>query len=156
MLDTIDPIPPENIFRVDASRRVLIPFWDIPVSAGFTSPAENHIRERLNLQDLCVLHPDCTHFVKATGESMIGDYIYPGSILVVDSTIPVDTGKVIVAYVNDGWCVKRFVSKAPMVMLESSNSLYAPIYLHPDRDRFDVLGVVTYIISKPPKYVRPC
>ncbi|MBD2752638.1 S24 family peptidase [Spirosoma validum] len=155
MIDTIDPIPPENIFRVDPSRRALIPFWEIPVSAGFTSPAENYIQERLNLQDLCVLHPDCTHFVKATGESMTGDYIYPGSILVVDSTIPVETGRVIVSYVNDGWCVKRYVNKDPLVMLESSNSLYAPIYVQPG-EVFKILGVVTYIVSKPPKYVRPC
>lgn len=154
MIDRIDHIPPENIYRVDSTPRKPIPFLDFPVPAGFTSPAENHIRERLNLQDLCVIHPDCTHFVKATGDSMVGDYIYPGSILVVDSVVPVETGKVIVAYVNDGWCVKRFVNKPPMVMLESSNSAYPPIYLHPERDRFDVLGVVTFIISKPPRYVR--
>lgn len=154
MIETIDPIPPENIYRVDPTQRELIPFWDIPVSAGFTSPAENYIRERLNLQDLCVLHPNFTHFVKAVGESMIGDYIYPGSILVVDSTIPAETGKVIVAFVNDGWCVKRYVAKDPLIMLESSNSLYAPIYVHPG-EAFRVLGVVTYIVSKPPRYVRP-
>lgn len=154
MIDTIDPIPPENIFVVDPTRRKNLPFWDIPVPAGFTSPAENYIRERLNLQDLCVVHPDCTHFVKAVGESMMGDYIFPGSILVVDSTIPVDTGRVIVAWVNGGWCVKRYVDKKPLIMLESSNEKYLPIYIHEDRDQFIVLGVVTYIISKPPKYVR--
>lgn len=155
MIDTIDHLPPENIYAVDPTRRIDIPFWDTPVPAGFTSPAENYIRERLNLQDLCVLHPDCTHFVKAVGESMTGDYIFPGSILVVDTTIPVDTGRVIVAWVNGGWCVKRFVRKEDMVMLESSNEAYLPIYLHEDRDQLIVLGVVTYIVSKPPKYARP-
>ena len=58
MINTIDPIPPENIYQVDASLRTKLPFWEVPVSAGFTSPAENFIRERLNLQDLCVAHPD--------------------------------------------------------------------------------------------------
>ena len=155
MIDTIDFIPPQNIYQVDSTRRNDIPFWDTPVPAGFTNPAENYIRERLNLQDLCVAHPDCTHFVKAVGESMTGDYIFPGSILVVDTTIPIDTGRVIVAWVNGGWCVKRFVRKENMVMLESSNEAYLPIYIHEDRDQFIVLGVVTYIVSKPPKYARP-
>jgi len=155
MIDKIDPIPPQNIFLVDQTRRQAIPFYSSLVQAGFPNPADNHIRERLNLQDLCVTHPDCTHFVQAVGESMTGDYIYPGSILVVDSTIPVETGRVIVCSVNDDWCVKRFVDKHPMVMLESSNEKYAPIYLHPKRDKFGLLGVVTYIVSKPPKYVRP-
>ena len=155
MIDTIDYIPPENIFLIDPTRRKDLPFYDPPVQAGFTNPAEIYIRDRLNLQDLCVLHPDCTYFVKAVGESMTGDYIYPGSILVVDSTIPVSSGKVIVAWLRDGWCVKRYVDKSPIVMLESSNSDYAPIYVHPKKEPFRVLGVVTFIISKPPKYVRP-
>lgn len=155
MIQSIDPIPPGNIYRVAGDRQATIPYWDIPVPAGFSNPAENFIRERLNLHDLCVTHPDCTHFVRATGESMIGDYIFPGSILVVDATLPVETGRVIVAWVNEGWCVKRFVYQPPMVMLLSSNSEYLPIYVHPTRDVFRVLGVVTYIVSKPPKYVRP-
>ncbi|MBD2753736.1 LexA family protein [Spirosoma validum] len=155
MIETIDKIPPENIYLVDATRRADLPFYDALVPAGFSNPADNHIRERLNLQDLCVLHPDCTYFVKAVGESMIGDYIYDGSILVVDATIPVETGRVIVAWVNGECCVKRFVRQAKMIMLESSNVLYPPRYVHLDRDQFSVLGVVTYIVSKPPKYVRP-
>lgn len=152
MIDTIDFIPPENVFLIDPTRRKNVPFFDIAVSAGFANPADNFIRERLNLQDLCVVHPDCTYFVKATGESMLGDYIFPGSILVVDSTRPIETGMVIVIWVNEGWCVKRYVDKSPMIMLESSNANYAPIYLHPDRDRIGILGEVTYIVSKPPKY----
>ncbi|MVM37677.1 DNA repair protein [Spirosoma sp. HMF3257] len=155
MIDAIDFIPPENIFLIDPNKRKNIPYFDIAVSAGFANPADNYIRERLNLQDLCVQHPDCTYFVKATGESMLGDYIFPGSILVVDSTRPVETGMVIVIWVNEGWCVKRYIDKSPMIMLESSNAHYAPIYLHPDRDKVSVLGEVIYIVSKPPRYGRP-
>jgi DNA polymerase V len=156
MIDAIDRIPPENIYMVDPTTRQAIPLFVSPVQAGFASPAENYIERRLNLQDLCVNHPDFTYFVKATGESMIGDYIYPGSILVVDSTIPVETGRVIVAFVNGDWCVKRFVRQKKQIMLESSNKDYSPIYVHIPCDQFRVLGVVTYIVSKPPKYVRPC
>lgn len=154
MIESIDPIPPQNIYLVDPSRRMDLPFFLSEVRAGFASPAENYIRERLNLQDLCVVHPDCTYFVKAVGESMIGDYIYDGSILVVDATIPVVSGKVIVAWVNGDCCVKRFVRQGHLIRLESSNENYPPIYVHLGKDQFRVLGVVTFIISKPPKYVR--
>jgi DNA polymerase V len=155
MIDTIDAIPPENIVRIDPSGRSPIPLYSSMVQAGFPSPAENHIERRLNLQDLCVPHVETSYFVKAAGESMIGDYIYPGSILVVDSAIPVESGSVIVAWVNGDCCVKRFVRHGKMITLESSNEKYPPIYIHLDRDQFNVLGVVTYIVSKPPKYVRP-
>lgn len=153
-LNSIDPIPLENIYRVDASRRRLIPLYGSTVAAGFASPAENYIEARLNLQDLCVGDADMTHFVKASGDSMTGDFIFPGSILVVDSMLEVVTGKVIVVSINGDWCVKRYIEEADRIMLESSNSKYAPIYFS-KKEELEVLGVVTYIVSKPPRYVRP-
>ncbi|GAB3776833.1 hypothetical protein GCM10028818_22900 [Spirosoma horti] len=69
--------------------------------------------------------------------------------------MPVETGTVIVAWVNGECCVKRFIRHGKMITLESSNEKYAPIYVHLDRDQFTVLGAVTYVVSKPPKYVRP-
>ncbi|GAB3687584.1 translesion error-prone DNA polymerase V autoproteolytic subunit [Spirosoma flavus] len=155
MLDSLDPIPAENIFRLDPKRRQAIPYFSAQVQAGFPSPADSFIETRLNLQDLCVAHPDSTYFVKAAGESMLGDYIFPGSILVVDSAIPAETGNVVVCWVNGDCCVKRFIRAGKMIILEPSNENYSPIYVHKDRDTFRVLGVVTYILSKPPRYVRP-
>lgn len=155
LVNAKDLIPSENIYKADTSCRQAIPYYASPVQAGFPSPAENHIESRLNLQDLCVLHPDMTHFVRATGESMISDYIFPGSILVVDSMLPVESGKVIVASVNGDWCVKRYVVIGETIRLESSNAHYSPIFVHPGQDQFEVLGVVTFIISEPPRYVRP-
>ncbi|GAB3776836.1 hypothetical protein GCM10028818_22910 [Spirosoma horti] len=77
MIDKLDAIPLENITRVNPTERLLIPLYSSMVQAGFASPAENYIEQRLNLQDLCVPHPETAYFVKAVGESMIGDYIYP-------------------------------------------------------------------------------
>ncbi|GAB2563303.1 LexA family protein [Spirosoma areae] len=145
MIDTLNRIPPQNIYLVNPTRRKRLPFYESLVPAGFASPAENYIREKLSLDELCVAHPDCTYFVKAVGESMIGDYIYPGSILVVDSVKMVFSGSVVVAWVNGECCVKRFVRKGHMIMLESSNENYPPIYVHLGKDQFRVLGVVTFI-----------
>ncbi|GAB3548804.1 LexA family protein [Spirosoma fluminis] len=138
----------------DHTSRQLIPLYTESVQAGFTSPAEPHIERHCNLQDLCVAHAEATYFVRAVGESMIGDYIFTGSILVVDSTLlPPQTGDIIVAWVNGECCVKRFIRQnADMITLEPSNEKYKPIYVHKDRDQFRVLGKVVYIVSKPPKW----
>ncbi|MCK8496033.1 translesion error-prone DNA polymerase V autoproteolytic subunit [Spirosoma sp. RP8] len=155
MSDLLDTIPIENIFRLAPGHNEAIPLFMSPAKAGFPSPAEPFIEQRLNLHDLCVPRHETAYFVKASGDSMTGDYIYPGSILVVDSSVDVDSGKVIVAAINGEWCVKRFVRvDTNLVMLESSNAAYAPIYVHTG-DQFEVLGVVTYIVSRPPRYVRP-
>jgi hypothetical protein len=84
MIDSIDPIPPQNIYRVDPTRPADVPFYEALVPAGFPSPAETYVERRLNLHDLCVRYPDAT-FVRVAGESMIGAHILPGSILVVDA-----------------------------------------------------------------------
>ncbi|QIP15718.1 DNA repair protein [Spirosoma aureum] len=152
MIDTIDPIPPGNIWLVDPEKRLPIPLYSSTVQAGFPNPAETHIETRLNLQDLCVQHPDATYFVRAAGESMIDDDIFPGSILVVDSAIPIRTGSIVVAWVNGDCCVKRFVRVGKMITLFPSNPAFTPIYVHIGVDQFDTLGVVIHVVSKPKKW----
>lgn len=148
----IDAIPPENIWEIDPSERVPIPYYLSRVQAGFPNPAENFLRQRLNLQDLCVQHPDASYFVEAAGESMIEDYILPGSILVVDAALMIESGKIVVCWVNGECTVKRFVRFGKMVVLFPSNPTFTPIYVHPETDQFIVLGVVVRIISQPPRW----
>lgn len=154
MIESIDPIPPENIYLADPSRRKGIPYYDALVQAGFPSPAETYVERRLNLQDLCVRYPDATYFVRVAGESMIEAHILPGSILVVDSAKPITTGAIIVAWLNGECCVKYFVRNRKMITLHPANKDYRPIYVHRDRDKLRVLGCVSFIVSKPEKYVQ--
>jgi DNA polymerase V len=122
------------------------------VQAGFPSPAENYIRERLNLHDLCVQHPDASYFVEVAGESMNGDRIYPGSILVVDATLDAVSGKIIVGWLNGECTVKRIIKTGEMITLLPSNPDFLPIYVHHPADTFELMGVVTHVVSKPPRW----
>ncbi|GAB4023767.1 translesion error-prone DNA polymerase V autoproteolytic subunit [Spirosoma migulaei] len=155
MIDTLDPIHPQDIVQVTTASKHAIPFFLALVQGGFPSPAENYVERVCSLDDLCIVHPEATYFVRVAGESMIGDRICPGDVLIVDSALKPADGSVVVVWLNGEYCVKRFVRKEAMVLLESSNEKYAPIYVHPDQDEFTVLGVVTFVIFKPAKYVRP-
>lgn len=155
MIDKYDRIHPLDIVQATVGNRYAIPFFLSLVQGGFPSPAECYVERRLDLNDLCNVHAEATYFVRAAGESMIGDRIYPGDVLVVDATYPPIDGNVVVVWLNGDYCVKRFVDKHPMILLESSNEHYAPIYVHPDHDEFMVLGVVTYVVFKPARYARP-
>ncbi len=44
--------------------------WRIP--AGFSSPAEDWIEKRLDLNDLVLLHPTTTFYAQVEGNSMWG------------------------------------------------------------------------------------
>lgn len=151
-IDEIDSIPKTNIWRVDKRRRRAVPLLSGRASAGFGNPAELFMEKRLNLNDLCVSHSNASYFVKVEGESMIGANIFPGSILVVDATIPERDGCILVCYVNDDLLVKRYVKSDPIITLFPQNDNYLPIYVHKEVDYFQVIGVVTFIVNPPPKW----
>jgi len=111
----------------------------------------------LDLNELCIVHPDDTYFVRVEGNSMVNprarlnSRIDDGDILVIDCLVePVD-GQVIVAFVNDGYVVRRMKRVGEMLLLKADNPHYEPIYMHPGdpgEDSF-VFGAVTWVFFKP-------
>lgn len=125
-----------------------IPFFQSYIQAGFPSPAENYVERVCDLNDLCITNAEATYFVRVTGDSMTGDRIEPGDVLIVDcSREPVD-GKIVVVWYNGEHTVKRIHYAGDMVVLIPSNPKYEPIYVHIGDD-FRVFGVVTFVIQRP-------
>ena len=76
------------------------------VVAGFPSPAEQYQETPLDLNELLVKRPAATFFVKVQGDSMIGDGIRDGDLLVVDRSLRPASGDVIIACVDGDFTVK--------------------------------------------------
>lgn len=70
------------------------------VVAGFPSPAEQYLETPLDLNELLVKRPAATYFVRVEGESMIGEGIHDGDLLVVDRSLRPASGDVIIASVE--------------------------------------------------------
>lgn len=124
-----------------------IPFFITGVSAGFPSPADDYIEKQLDLHDLIVKHPDATFFVRAEGESMKGAGIHSGDILVVDRSLEVTSGKIVVAVLNGEFTVKRIHIDKQSIKLVPENTAFSAIFVTPEQE-FQVWGVVTYVIHK--------
>ena len=124
----------------------LIPVFRDKVSAGFPSPAEDYIERELDLNELCIKNPSSSYFVEVDGDSMIDAGIYPNDILVVDRSITVQHGNIIIACLNNELTVKEIHLK-PTPILVPHNSSYSPITIT-DSHEFEVFGVVTNIIRK--------
>ena len=118
------------------------------VAAGFPSPADPFIEQSLDLNELMVRNPPATFFVRVDGDSMQGAGIFSGDILVVDRSLSAANGKIIVAFVNGEFTVKRLLLNGKEACLAPENPRYAPILLTPETE-FQVWGVVTYVIHKP-------
>lgn len=121
-----------------------LPLFTDRVAAGFPSPAQDYVENRLNINDICVQHPASTYFVRASGDSMIEGNINDGDILVVDCSLTPRHNNIVIASVDGGFTVKR-LQLHPAARLMPMNPDYAPIAFN-DESQVEIFGVVTFII----------
>ena len=136
-----------DIWLVDDSQSVELPYYDTKVQAGFPSPAEDHLEQRLDLNTLVIDNPSATFFVRVAGESMRGIGITDGDILVVDSSIESWGNRIVVAVIDSEFTIKRFTKRNGTVVLEAENPDYPPIKITEEMD-FSVWGVVCWTLKK--------
>lgn len=136
-----------EIFGVDQKTKVVRPLFTCGVSAGFPSPADDHIDRKLDLNELLIKHPASTYFVRVAGDSMKNASINHGDILVVDRSLEATNDKIIIAIINGELTVKRFLRNNTSCRLVAENSDYQPIEISEDTE-FEVWGVVTSVIHQ--------
>lgn len=135
----------DQIATPDLSTRFEIPLVLSTVSAGFPSPADDDVQERMDLNSHLVRHPASTFFVRVSGDSMIEAGIHSGDLLVVDRALSPADGKVVIAVLDGELTVKRLHRREGRVILVAANPLYPPIAIKEGMS-FDIWGVVTSVI----------
>ncbi|MEH6633431.1 MAG: translesion error-prone DNA polymerase V autoproteolytic subunit [Halopseudomonas aestusnigri] len=123
-----------------------LPLFASKVPAGFPSPAEDYIEGSLDLNEQLIPHPHATFLLKVSGDSMIGAGIMPGGMLVVDRSVEVRHGKVVIAVLDGQLTVKRLYKRQGEIRLMSENPNYKPIKISDEQD-LQVWGVVTNVIN---------
>lgn len=117
------------------------------VTCGFPSPAEDHMGltgEGLDLNQKIIRNPVATYFCEAdSGESMIGEGIYPGDFLVCDRSIAARPGDVVIVLWEGGYMVKRLRFRQGRYELHSGHPDHKPIIVPPDVE-LEIWGVVTW------------
>ena len=136
-----------KIWLADDSQSVELPYYETKVQAGFPSPAEDHLEQRLDLNTLVIDNPSATFFVRVAGESMKGIGITDGDILVVDRSIESWGNRIVVAVIDSEFTIKRFTKRNGKVVLEAENPDYPPIKITEEMD-FSVWGVVCWTLKK--------
>lgn len=126
-----------------------LPLFLCRLSAGFPSPAEDHVDANLSLDDLCVQHPAATFFLRVRGDSMRDLGIFDGDIVVVDRSLTPRVGMVVVALVNGAFTCKQLGSHEGRPVLHAANPAYPDIHLG-EGEELEVFGVVTNCIHRLP------
>lgn len=134
-----------SIAHTHNESEVSLPLYTASISAGFPSPAENHIDKKIDLNVELIKHPAATFFVRVEGDSMIGAGIQSNDILIVDRSIEPRSGKIVVAIVSGEFTVKKLIKKDENLFLVPENPKYPTLLITKEME-FSIWGVVTYAI----------
>ena len=119
------------------------------VAAGFPSPADDYLDNPLNLNDYLVKNPTATFMLRVSGDSMINAGIFANDILIVDRSLPIRSGKIVIAILDDEFLVKQYIKQENQIILRSANLKYPDIKISAEDLElrgFEVWGVVVHCL----------
>lgn len=132
---------------VEMGESVSIPLYSSKVRAGFPSPADDYIENQLDMNEYLVRNPSSTFLLKVQGDSMIDAGIHEGDVLVVDRSMEVADGRIVIAAINGELTVKTLIKKPNGVVLRAENADYPDIEVSEENDLV-IWGVVSSIVRK--------
>ncbi|MDE5888308.1 MAG: translesion error-prone DNA polymerase V autoproteolytic subunit [Muribaculaceae bacterium] len=135
------------LYRADVSTTLPLLLAEGGIRAGFPSPAQDYVTESIDLNRVLVKHPASTFYAKVVGDSMSGEGITEGDILIIDRSLEAQHGDLAVCCLDGEFTLKRLcLNRGDRIFLMPSNRKYRPIEVTRDND-FMVWGVVIYTIK---------
>ena len=116
------------------------------ISAGFPSPADDHLEDRIDLNRELIRNKESTFFGRVEGDSMKNAGIEHGDLLVIDKSLEPKNGKIAVCFIDGDFTVKRIKVERDLVWLVAENDNYKPIKVTKDNDLL-IWGIVVHVIK---------
>ena len=114
-------------------------------STGFGAATDDYMERGIDLNEQLIRNKPATFFFKMKGDAMKDAGIFDNDILIVDRSLKLVNGKIIIAILNGELLVRRFHKNFTSAFLIPENSRYKNINLA-EFTNFSVWGVVTYVI----------
>jgi len=130
-----------------AETEIELSLVEASVSAGFPSPADDYLEERLDLNKVLIENPSSTFYARVKGESMALAGISDGDLLVIDKSKTPANRSVVVCLIDGEFTVKRLEKHRGDFFLMPENPDFKPIKIKPENE-VKIWGVVTYTIKK--------
>lgn len=131
---------------MQADPACLVPMMGAKVCAGFPSPADDYIEEALDPSRLIITNPVSTFLWRVSGSSMVAAGILDGDFVVVDRSLKVKAGDVVVAIIDGMPSVKRVRRKAGRMVLDFDNPSMGHLELDEASEAI-IWGVVTWSLT---------
>jgi len=116
-------------------------------ATGFGAAADDYMERGIDLNEQLIRNKPATYFFRMKGDAMQDAGIFDNDVLVVDRSLKLVTGKIIVAVLNGELLVRRYHKNFSSAFLIPENNRYKTINLAEFSD-FMMWGVVTYTIHQ--------
>lgn len=114
-------------------------------ATGFGAAADDYMERGIDLNEQLIRNKPATFFFRMKGDAMKEAGIFDNDVLIVDRSLKLTDGKIIVAVLNGELIVRRFHKNFSSSFLIPENSRYKTINLGEFSD-FMLWGVVVSII----------
>ena len=116
-------------------------------ATGFGAAADDYMERGIDLNEQLIKNKPATYFFRMKGDAMKEAGIFDNDVLIIDRSLKLADGKIIVAVLNGELLVRRFHKNFSSAFLIPENSRYKNINLAEFSD-FSLWGVVTYVIHQ--------
>ena len=123
------------------------PVFVSTIAAGFPSPADDYIENRIDLNEYLIQHKEATFFLRVQGDSMTGLGILNNDLLIVDRSLAVEEGNIVIAAIDGEFTVKQLTYSKKGCVLKAANPAYKDIIINSE-DNLEVWGVVRWAIHR--------
>lgn len=114
-------------------------------ATGFGAAADDYAERGIDLNEQLIQNKPATYFFRMKGDAMMQAGIHEGDMLIVDRSVKVSNGSIIVAQLQGEMIVRRFHKNFHTCFLVPENPAFKSINLDGFTD-FSVWGVVRYSI----------
>lgn len=138
-----------TFFNPDTTTELELPIINGGISAGFPSPAQDFMGEKIDLNRILVKHPSETFYAKVKGNSMKDVGIHDGDTVIIDRSMAPEDGKIFVCFIDGEFTIKRVkIDKGTKtVWLIAENEAYQPIEVTEENESFLIWGRVVHVIK---------
>ncbi|MBI4634004.1 MAG: repressor LexA [Deltaproteobacteria bacterium] len=115
------------------------------IRAGFPSPEEETLCDVMSMDEYLVTRPDSSFLLTVSGDSMIGEGIMEGDLVIVERGREPKNGDIVIAEVDGEWTMKYYRKRGQQLFLEAANPQYPVIR---PKTELKLAGIVTAVIRK--------
>ena len=134
-----------EFYPANTQTSLSLPFASEGIKAGFPSPAQDYMDISIDLNKELIKNPASTFYGRVSGNSMKGEGLADGDILIVDKSLEPHDGDTAVCFIDGDFTLKNIKIEKDIVWLVPANPEYQPIKVTAGND-FMIWGIVTYSI----------